>query len=162
MFPDSLSYREVLKILDEANKLVGHAAKIPHTVDGLQRMDCAIRTHLSQIAIRISIEIAKYDAVFDEYNRVRQIMETRNVGPKDHTILEEHVDLSTIRPLHIPTGPRNSFRGRVGRAVAAVFPSRVNALPLLSDTVSDKLIHSFAYLRFETLVDTIPVSQNSV
>ncbi|KAJ7822127.1 hypothetical protein B0H13DRAFT_1920310 [Mycena leptocephala] len=85
---DSLSYREVLKILDEANKLVGHAAKIPHTVDGLQRMDCAIRTHLSQIAIRISIEIAKYDAVFDEYNRVRQIMETRNVGPKDHTILE--------------------------------------------------------------------------
>ncbi len=86
--PDSLSYREVLKILDEANKLVSHAAKIPHTVDGLQRMDCAIRTHLSQIAIRISIEIAKYDAVFDEYNRVRQIMETRNVGPKDHTILE--------------------------------------------------------------------------
>ncbi|KAJ7921084.1 hypothetical protein B0H13DRAFT_2318657 [Mycena leptocephala] len=85
---DSLSYREVLKILDEANKLVGHAAKIPHTVDGLQRMDCAIRTHLSQIAIRISIEIAKYDAVFDEYNRVRQIMETRNVGPKDHTILD--------------------------------------------------------------------------
>jgi hypothetical protein len=51
-------------------------------------MDCAIRTHLSQIAIRISIEIAKYDAVFDEYNRIRQIMEARNIGPKDHTILE--------------------------------------------------------------------------
>ncbi|KAJ7900900.1 hypothetical protein B0H13DRAFT_2336317 [Mycena leptocephala] len=77
---DSLSYREVLKILDEANKLVGHAAKIPHTVDGLQRMDCAIRTHLSQITIRISVEIAKYDAVFDEYNRIRQVMETRTEG----------------------------------------------------------------------------------
>ncbi|KAJ7872722.1 hypothetical protein B0H13DRAFT_1895295 [Mycena leptocephala] len=115
---DSLSYKEVLKILDEANKLVGHAAKIPHTVDGLQRMDCAIRTHLSQIAIWISIEIVKYDAVFDEYNRIRQIMEARNVGPKDHTILEqrrEPVDLSTIHLLHIPTGPRNSFRSRVGR-----------------------------------------------
>ncbi|KAJ7899723.1 hypothetical protein B0H13DRAFT_2336875 [Mycena leptocephala] len=85
---DSLSYQGVLRILDEANKLVGHASKIPHTVDGLQRMDCAIRTHLSQIAIRISIEIAKYDAVFDEYNRIRQIMEARNVGAKDHTILD--------------------------------------------------------------------------
>ncbi|KAJ7896215.1 hypothetical protein B0H13DRAFT_2338438 [Mycena leptocephala] len=156
---DSLTYREVLKILDEANKLVGHAAKIPHTVDGLQRMDCAIRTHLSQIAIRISIEIAKYDAVFDEYNRIRQIMEARNVGPKDHTILDvgnQSIFPPSVRSTFPPVPVTLSAAALVVAVVAVVLASRIRASTPF-DTVSDKLIHSFAYLRFETLVDTIPV-----
>ncbi|KAJ7878399.1 hypothetical protein B0H13DRAFT_2346589 [Mycena leptocephala] len=153
---DSLSYRDVLKILDEANKLVGHAAKIPHTVDGLQCMDCAIRTHLSQIAIRISIEIAKYDAVFDEYNRIHQIIEARNIGPKDHTILD--VGNQSIFPpsVHSTFPPVPITLSVAALVVAVVAVSRIHA-PIPFDTVSDKLIHSFAYLHFETLVDTIPV-----
>ncbi|KAJ7923217.1 hypothetical protein B0H13DRAFT_1865168 [Mycena leptocephala] len=85
---DALSYDQVLKILDDANKLLGAASKIPHTADGLQRMDCALRTHLSQIAIRISVEVAKYDSVFDEYMHIRSIMEKKGIAQRDHSISE--------------------------------------------------------------------------
>ena len=51
-------------------------------------MDCALRTHLSQIVIRISVEIAKCDAVFVEYKHIRSIMDRRGIPIKDHTILE--------------------------------------------------------------------------
>ncbi|KAJ7193670.1 hypothetical protein B0H12DRAFT_1245988 [Mycena haematopus] len=112
---DALSYDQVLKILDEANALVGRAAKIPHTVDGLQRMDCAIRTHLSQIAIRISIEVAKYDAVFVEYKRISAIMEARSVGHKDHSIFE------TEKPtVQLVSNPSTFPTAHVSVAVAVV------------------------------------------
>ena len=60
----------------------------PYTMDGLQCIDCALRTHLSQIAIQISVEIAKYDAVFVEYKHIHSIMDRRSIPIKDHTILE--------------------------------------------------------------------------
>ena len=85
---DILSYDDVLKILDDANRLIGAAARIPYTTDGLRRMDCVIRTHLSQIAIRISVEIRKYNSVFMEYEHIRAVMDERRIEPRDHLISE--------------------------------------------------------------------------
>ncbi|KAJ6578159.1 hypothetical protein B0H19DRAFT_1253435 [Mycena capillaripes] len=108
---DGLSYEDILKILEQSNRLLGNANKIPHTNDAIQRMDSALRTHLSQIAIRISIETAKYDAVFVDYNRIRDVMKERGVSPKDHIVFDPgNTSKTTSPPLpSLPLHPEASL-----------------------------------------------------
>jgi hypothetical protein len=53
--PDHLSYDNVLAILQDTGRITGTMASFPTTNDALLRMDCAIRTHLSQTAVRIHV-----------------------------------------------------------------------------------------------------------
>ncbi|KAF7348908.1 hypothetical protein MVEN_01411100 [Mycena venus] len=111
-----LSYNEVEKVMREAGKRIGITATIPHTIEGVQRMDCALRTNLSEIAIRISMETKKYDAVHGEYERLRSIMDEHKIESRDNFIFEELTEPSAPLPLRVPTGPRGGYyRGRGGR-----------------------------------------------
>jgi hypothetical protein len=46
-------------------------------------MDCAIRTHLSQTAARIQLDVKKYDTIFEEYERVRALVEQKGLTPQE-------------------------------------------------------------------------------
>ena len=62
--------------------------KVPNTADGLQRVDCALRTFLSQIALRIRLETDKYEMVHNEYLRNRDLMHDRDVPQLEVPVLE--------------------------------------------------------------------------
>ncbi len=62
--------------------------QVPTTIDGLQRVDSALRTFLSQLALRIRLETDKYESVYEEYLRNRDLMHDRDIPQLDVAILE--------------------------------------------------------------------------
>ncbi|KAF8131332.1 hypothetical protein K438DRAFT_1998930 [Mycena galopus ATCC 62051] len=93
---EGMSYSSCLATLDAANTLLAKAGKVSYTDDAVMRMDSALRTHLSQIALRISVEVRKYDSVFLEYERIKTMMEERNLDHQDYPYYERLLRLLTF------------------------------------------------------------------
>jgi hypothetical protein len=85
---DTPSYQDILSMVQEAHNALRIHEKVPATIDGLQRVDCALRTFLSQIALRLRLETDKYESVYDEYLRNREAMHERDIGQLELPILE--------------------------------------------------------------------------
>lgn len=75
-------------MIQEGHNAMRIHEQVPTTIDGLQRVDSALRTFLSQIALRIRLETDKYESVYDEYIRNRDIMQERDIPQLDAPILE--------------------------------------------------------------------------
>lgn len=75
-------------MVQEAHNILRIHEKVPATIDGLQRVDCALRTFLSQIALRIQLETDKYQSVYEEFQRNRDAMHERDIGQLELPILE--------------------------------------------------------------------------
>jgi hypothetical protein len=94
--PDVMSYDRVVDIMAEADKLLIRAQKVPLTTEGLLRLDCDIRTVLSVTASRVAVEVKRYNAVFTEYERIRTIMEERNLEPEDFAPIKFVISLFSL------------------------------------------------------------------
>ena len=129
LFLDILSYDNVLKILDDANWLIGAAVKIPYTTNGLQRMDCVIHTHQSdrhshlgwdlqvQFCFHgVRMHLCCYGWTSDQTSRSPNL----RVGELyfDLFLLFELIEIcresqvsTSVHPLQIPTGLRGENHG---------------------------------------------------
>ncbi|KAJ7605485.1 hypothetical protein FB45DRAFT_1020335 [Roridomyces roridus] len=87
--PSPLSYEEVQRILESANRIPSQHRGILASNDGILRADCACRTRLAELATRIAMEVRQYDAVFIEYEAVRRTMNDRQLVPVDFTFQSE-------------------------------------------------------------------------
>lgn len=70
-------------MINSGDHVIKSIGTLSQTNEGLQRIECSLRIHLSQIAARVSVDSRKYDAVYAEYDRVREILLKRNLPTKE-------------------------------------------------------------------------------
>lgn len=73
--------------IEHSYRIGALAARTPQSDDGLLRADCALRTQLAQIAVVINTEARKYDSIYQEYERIRKLLEERKLHSIEFTPL---------------------------------------------------------------------------
>ncbi|KAJ7801391.1 hypothetical protein B0H14DRAFT_3489642 [Mycena olivaceomarginata] len=79
----SFSFDDIGKMINSGDHVIKSIGTLAQTNEGLQRIECSLRIHLSQIAARVSVESRKYDAVYAEYDRVRELLLQRNLSTRE-------------------------------------------------------------------------------
>ncbi|KAJ7302512.1 hypothetical protein DFH08DRAFT_977784 [Mycena albidolilacea] len=79
----TLSFDDIGKMINSGDHVIKSIGTLAQTNEGLQRIECSLRIHLSQIAARVSVESRKYDAVYAEYDRVRELLLQRNLSTRE-------------------------------------------------------------------------------
>ncbi|KAJ7801238.1 hypothetical protein B0H14DRAFT_3489835 [Mycena olivaceomarginata] len=79
----SLSFDDIGKMINSGDHVIKSIGMLAQTNEGLQRIECSLRIHLSQIAARVSVDSCKYDAVYTEYDRVRELLLQRNLSTRE-------------------------------------------------------------------------------
>jgi hypothetical protein len=153
--PDVMSYDRVVDIMAEADKLLIRAQKVPLTTEGLLRLDCDIRTVLSVTASRVAVEVKRYNAVFTEYERIRTIMEERNLEPEDFAPIKFVISLFSFYFRALMSGSPAIRALPAARSRSRSLPAPVLATtPLAVGVVAQSVVAAtrFPYLGVPALV----------